>query len=382
MPWSQDSRLPPALPRVQRYADVAHLLVPWHHSSQARRQRTLLLVSRARAVALAFAVLVPLWSLIDMLVFAPERWRALLLLRLATGAALLLLAVLLRRQLRPDQALGALFGLMTVPAAFLLGAVHILDGDGAGADAVGAETVRAVYTLLPFAMLAGLSLFPLTALEMLLLATPLLLSSLAVAAHGVAPGLLWLQVLVLGTAMVSSLSQVQYLTALVRQASNDALTGTLNRQAGIEAIELLFRLSMMHDTPLAVMFVDIDQFKAINDRYGHDEGDRVLRTLAGCLRQSLRKGDTLIRWGGEEFLVVLGNTDARGARIVVERLREHGLGARPDGAPLTASLGVAERRADRVGDWPELIEIADRRMYQAKGRGAGRAMLPGGEEIA
>jgi hypothetical protein len=107
---------------------------------------------------------------------------------------------------------------------------------------------------------------------------------------------------------------------------------------------------MRHGQFLAVAFLDLDQFKKVNDGWGHDAGDAVLGTAAERMRKCLRSQDALIRWGGEEFLIVLPNTDHDGARRMVARVAEHGLGPRPDGTPQTASIGIAELKHDRMTD--------------------------------
>ena len=120
----------------------------------------------------------------------------------------------------------------------------------------------------------------------------------------------------------------------------------------------------------------------IGEREAVVAGDEVHAGLRaaraeGFGRAVQARGDVLVRWGGEEFLVLLANSDVQGARLVVERLRAAGFGERPDGTPLTASIGLAERLIDRASDWPELIEVADQRMYAAKLGGRDRAILPG-----
>lgn len=86
----------------------------------------------------------------------------------------------------------------------------------------------------------------------------------------------------------------------------------------------------------------------------------------------LRTSDILIRWGGEEFVLILPNTDWNNAIGIIERLQASGLGLRPDGKPMTASFGIAECLDDRAKDWRELVEIADQRMYAAKQLGKNR----------
>nr|WP_230976708.1 GGDEF domain-containing protein [Pseudothauera rhizosphaerae] len=157
----------------------------------------------------------------------------------------------------------------------------------------------------------------------------------------------------------------------------DPLTGAYTRRSGTEALELMFRLSSMSAKPLAVAFFDLDRFKTINDQYGHDAGDQVLCALVERLRQTLRRGDVLVRWGGEEFIAILPEMPADQMPAFLRRLREAGFGTRPDGSPLTASIGVTESLADGVLDWPVLVELADQRMYEAKRGGRDRAVLPG-----
>nr|WP_282099962.1 GGDEF domain-containing protein [Thauera aromatica] len=162
----------------------------------------------------------------------------------------------------------------------------------------------------------------------------------------------------------------------------DPLTGAFSRRSGAEALELMFRLAMMAGKPLTVMFLDLDRFKAINDGYGHDAGDEALRTLVEHLRRTLRRGDVLVRWGGEEFLVILPEMPADQLPSFLARLREGGLGLRPDGGALSASIGIAERLADGADDWQKLVSIADQRMYAAKQGGRDRAVLPDGTMAA
>ena len=240
---------------------------------------------------------------------------------------------------------------------------------------------------LPYTVVAGLSIFPLTALEVTVSWLGVFLTMLTVELlmHQrdwvSLAGPLWLLLLIGGTAMVSGMSQLQYMIALVRRVTFDPLTGAMTRRAGTEMLDAQFRHSLQHNVPLTIVFVDIDRFKQVNDGFGHETGDQVLRFLARQLQRGLRQGDALIRWGGEEFLAVLPATDKEGARMVITRLGAFGLGVRPDGAPVTASFGLAERAADSLKDENELIELADRRMYEAKLAGRNRAVFAHGDVI-
>jgi len=104
----------------------------------------------------------------------------------------------------------------------------------------------------------------------------------------------------------------------------------------------------------------------------HAAGDQVLVTAAKNIHCSLRTSDILARWGGEEFVLILPNTDRNNAIDVIERLRKHGLGIRPDGQPMTASFGIAEYLHDEAETWRDLLEIADQRMSAAKHLGKNR----------
>jgi diguanylate cyclase (GGDEF)-like protein len=362
------------------------LLVPFRHSPHIRRHAASVTISRVQLVAALFAVLVPLWSIVDWLVFPWPQWAAMTAVRFGSGVVFLLLAWpwdMSKSRLQADLMLMAL---LLVPPVFYLLSVTIVGG--VKLSEYGALVAK-LYSLMPNIVLAGLAIFPLTAFEVLLFSAPAFAfvlvgigmggETLSLHQHG---PLLWLMVLVMGVAMFSGMSQLHYMAALVNRAMVDPLTGAYTRRSGGETLDLLFRLSALQNAPLSLAFFDLDKFKSINDTYGHDEGDKALKTLAEQLRQGLRRGDILVRWGGEEFVAILNNTGAEGARLVIERLREHGFGMRPDGAPMTASIGVSERGADEAHDWPQLIELADKRMYEAKRTGRNRAIMPDGSVIS
>ncbi len=172
--------------------------------------------------------------------------------------------------------------------------------------------------------------------------------------------------------MLAGLSQLAFMIALVRDAIRDRLTGAFSRHSGEELLELQFTLSTRAETPLTVAFIDLDRFKRINDEFGHEVGDEVLIEATRRLRATLRTGDVLARWGGEEFVLIMPNTQSEQAAAALERVRAGGLGTRPDGQPVTASFGISERLQDGASNWRELVDIADRRMYEAKRGGRNR----------
>lgn len=165
----------------------------------------------------------------------------------------------------------------------------------------------------------------------------------------------------------------------LRQLSEqDPLTGLLNARAFAQACDRLVRLAERHGTGYAVLFVDLDHFKRVNDQYGHDAGDCVLRTVAEVMRQRLRQSDVLGRVGGEEFVIFLPDTDATGAMRLAEDLRRDIEASCPrigQAQPLcvTASIGVAPGRAG--GNLESLQKQADQAMYLAKAAGRNRVTL-------
>lgn len=162
------------------------------------------------------------------------------------------------------------------------------------------------------------------------------------------------------------MSQLGFMIALVHQAIRDPLTTSFSRLSGEELLEIQFIIATRSHSPLALAFIDLDNFKQINDRFGHEAGDEVLVHVVKRIREQLRTGDMLTRWGGEEFILILPNMYCSDAVIAVERLRETGFGKALDGAPVTASVGLSEWIEDRAPDWKTLVDIADRRMYLAK----------------
>jgi len=158
---------------------------------------------------------------------------------------------------------------------------------------------------------------------------------------------------------------------LEQRAHFDPLTGALNREAFKEIFERASREELF--LPLSLIVFDLDNFKSINDTFGHAAGDEVLKKVAQAVRQSLRKGDVLARWGGEEFVILLPNTDAEGARTVAEKLRKAlpGLKIEAIGSRgVTASFGVTEVKPGE--SLYRAFVRADEALYRAKKGGKNR----------
>jgi diguanylate cyclase (GGDEF)-like protein len=158
--------------------------------------------------------------------------------------------------------------------------------------------------------------------------------------------------------------------ALAQAASHDPLTGLFNRGAFAELGTAELARARRRGTPLTVVLGDLDSFKCLNDRFGHQRGDDALRKFAALLGDHAREGDISARVGGEEFALVLPDTDAAGGVATAERLRKavRGRLATPDGEPVTVSFGVAAFPRDGQ-DLDALVGGADRALYAAKSLG-------------
>ncbi|WLT31924.1 diguanylate cyclase [Geothrix sp. PMB-07] len=161
------------------------------------------------------------------------------------------------------------------------------------------------------------------------------------------------------------------LHSLEEQASTDPLTKAWNRRHFGEMVEGETHRSERYGHPLTLLLLDIDHFKRVNDTHGHAEGDHVLLEVADCIRSAIRISDSLTRWGGEEFIVLLPNTGLPSARYLAERIRvniEEHLFERV--GRITASIGLAEHLPSTgLESW---LERADQAMYRAKRKGRNR----------
>jgi diguanylate cyclase (GGDEF)-like protein len=158
-------------------------------------------------------------------------------------------------------------------------------------------------------------------------------------------------------------------------ARTDALTGLVNRRAFDAALEQEIRRAQRYDEPLSLLMTDIDHFKSVNDRFGHHVGDQVLIDFARTLTAAVRDVDTVGRWGGEEFVILMPGTALEEAAIVAERMRLAVAGAptRTQGVTCgyTASFGVtAYGEASSTAD--TLMASADAALYRAKNGGRNR----------
>lgn len=352
------------------------LLKSSQHSLILNQQRSNMIVNRVRLFAFLFAVLTPLWSLIDFFVFEAPLSVYLALIRVVASAAFFGLFFLYRVPTRMLDAYRAMAILFTIPTLFYIASHNLIsEYTLSGTSAA----LAAGYAFLPFVLMAGLALFPLTLKENILISGLIICAQLMVGYlrwttlnwPSFAGGL-WLLILISGVVALASLSQLAFMIALVRQAMHDPLTGVLARRSGNQLLSMLWQQAVKQQQPLSVVFFDLDHFKAINDKHGHEAGDQILCDFSATIQTSKREQDVFIRWGGEEFLLLMPNTELTGAREFLRQLQQQGFGQRPDGQPLTASMGIAERSADLLQDQQALLELADYRMYEAKNSGRNR----------
>lgn len=165
----------------------------------------------------------------------------------------------------------------------------------------------------------------------------------------------------------------------IEMAVTDALTGLHNRRYLDNHLQTLFERAVARRRPLSVMIVDLDRFKSINDRFGHDGGDDVLREFARRLRQNMRGIDLICRFGGEEFVVVMPDTDGPVAEKVAERIRAEiartpfAIGKEGQSVTVTISVGVSSARG-QADDVRSLLKRADMALYEAKKSGRNKVV--------
>ncbi|WP_240455691.1 sensor domain-containing diguanylate cyclase [Halomonas faecis] len=164
---------------------------------------------------------------------------------------------------------------------------------------------------------------------------------------------------------------------LERQATRDHLTGTHNRRAFDQAIRQAIRHSEHSGDGFSLLLFDIDHFKAVNDTYGHDTGDAILKRLASRAGEGLRSTDLLARWGGEEFAILLLDTPLKGAATFAERLRDQVASTRFEGLTITISLGITEYLPG--DDLDSMLVRADDALYRAKRGGRNTAVVATGQ---
>jgi len=179
--------------------------------------------------------------------------------------------------------------------------------------------------------------------------------------------------------VIARVERYRTLSALMQ---HDSLTGLLNHSRLHQYVEIESLRALRQNHPLSFAMLDIDHFKSVNDQFGHPVGDRVLKNLARFLRQNLRKSDIVGRYGGEEFAVVLTDTNGPDALAVLEKLCADFAQVEHDaeGTALTVTFSAGVATMSEVPSARELVLAADRALYEAKRRGRNRVVLWGDKE--
>ena len=144
----------------------------------------------------------------------------------------------------------------------------------------------------------------------------------------------------------------------------DSLTGLYNFNFFKKQIGLFFNIAKRYKKRLALAIIDVDNFKSINDTYGHLAGDRVLKEVSSAARDTLRKADIITRYGGDEFAIIMPETDAKEAVTAIERLKK-GLAAKTPAINISAGIATYE---DNIKNESKMFELADKRLYEDKNR--------------
>ncbi|MBD8526204.1 GGDEF domain-containing protein [Pseudomarimonas arenosa] len=334
-----------------------------------------ILSDRLKTLCIVIAVLVLAWLVLEWPALDGRARLMVASLRLMLATLLLVLAAGIARM--PPTV--GLLGLVLFQAGFFAGMRSQLDADSPDWLAVG-------YALFPFALAAQLAILPLALLRGVLLSLPALaLLLMPVWFGGVSLRSiwfdLWLYVLIVVLALWASAAQLGLLLNLLSarwDAAHDPMTGLSNRRSTQQRLQAELTRSQRSRQPLSVILLDIDHFKRINDSYGHDVGDEVIRAMAALLKSVVRGGDDAGRWGGEEFIVLLPEVTAEAACGVAERIRRQSEALCVEYAEaeapvrFTVSLGVAEWQPSESIE--QLVKRADEALYQAKSEGRNRVV--------
>lgn len=168
---------------------------------------------------------------------------------------------------------------------------------------------------------------------------------------------------------------VEHNEELANQAAQDTLTGLLNHGSLLTRLDQAYSLAERYGRPLSYLMVDLDHFKHINDTFGHQEGDHALQRVAQAIHQAIRKSDVAARYGGDEFAIVLPETDAYGALVEAERIRRAvGHIRLSHQHPLSVSIGVATMPSPVTSSKEDLMRQADQALYLAKTAGRNRTV--------
>jgi diguanylate cyclase (GGDEF)-like protein len=179
--------------------------------------------------------------------------------------------------------------------------------------------------------------------------------------------------------MAASLKHIQRFSTVKKEAIYDTLTNLFNRRHFEERLSAESQKAFESESNLSIIMVDIDHFKKVNDTFGHDGGDKVLREIASLLKNSVRKHDTVARYGGEEFVLLLPGAPLDPTNMVAERIRRSVENTPFDMGQtqirITISLGISNFPIHRMKSKEELVKMADLALYEAKRGGRNRVCI-------
>lgn len=354
-----------------RSFNICDLLDSSEHSVDFVYSRAGYIYARVRVLALLLALLTLAWLPVDYLLLPHELFLQFVLLRTLVAVVFLGLGLWERNAYQINFAYLRLGLLIFTPGAFYVSATFILHNANVDAALTG-------YNHFPFLLISLGAIFPLTLVEGCLAAFAVLIlfistkGSLGLMIFPQIINDLWLMGLLGGLALWTELTQVHILMRLHRQATRDPLTGLFNRRIVMEHLQEAVDKTRRRGQKLSVMLMDLDRFKRINDLHGHLAGDAVLETFAGFLKSEAFNPYLIGRYGGEEFLAVLPNTDKKTAHRLATQVRDachDAVVTDLDGVEIrfTTSIGLAELRPDE--DINSLLDRVDERLYSAKESG-------------
>ncbi len=346
------------------------------HSKHFRHTRAQYINSRVRSIAFLLGLLIPAWIMVDMLYLSEEALYTIATLRGITGVACLGLGLWSGGNHNLRLARIKLALLILIPSVFQTAAHLYLEQIQ--------HSLPAGYHFFPFMIISLSAIFPLTIMEGGFISSSVVaLYMLTTAYLGQLFSLdtlndIWLLVLLALIAGWAALTQLTMLMRLYRQAHRDSLTGLANRRSIMNYLKREVTYCQSNKNPLTIMLFDLDRFKSVNDQYGHATGDEVLKHFADMAISESRSEDLVGRFGGEEFLMILTDTELASAEKIAERFRFACQALRvdvPDGEAIrfTTSIGVAQLQPGEklVG----LLKRVDDALYAAKGNGRDRVVV-------
>jgi len=351
---------------------LCDLISTKQHSDDFIATRTSYITIRLWFMCMFFSLSVPVFSFFDFIFFPSQEAIYLLVARIILSLSLFILAKTLKKwpvvsTVRIVMALAFL-----LPMLFFIASMLIVKD-------IPKESVPSIFSMMPYFILAMLGLFPLTIsggiAVVLCVFAPFVIFKLLLInqAFWLFINDVWLFLLFAGISLWLQVGQLSMLMKLYRESTVDPLTKLINRRV---LLRLAKRNNEYHDLYSVIMF-DLDRFKRINDTYGHAAGDKVLVAVAKTIQKSLRPTDIVARFGGEEFVAILPETNLKEASVIANKVAlaiSRQATVLEDGTELsmTSSVGVTQRKQKENID--EVLKRADDFLYFAKESGRDRVI--------